>query len=78
MKNQQEKKKKQFNSFFKLSGLGIQMGAIIYLFSYLGGELDSYFKTESKTYTLILVIVGFLLSLVSLITQLNKMNNDKQ
>ena len=77
MKNQQGKKQKQYNSFFKLSGLGIQMGAIIYLFSYLGGLLDSYFETESKTYTLTLVIVGFSLSLFSLITQLNKMNNDK-
>ena len=75
--NQQQKKKKQFNNFFKLSGLGIQMGAIIYLFSYLGGLLDSYFKTESKTYTLILVIVGFLLSLFSLIVQLNKMNENE-
>ena len=75
--NQQQKKKNQFNNFFKLSGLGIQMGAIIYLFSYLGGELDSYFKTESKTYTLILVIVGFLLSLTSLIIQLNKMNKNE-
>lgn len=65
------------NKFLKLSGLGIQMGVIIYLFSYLGGELDSYFKTESKTYTLILVILGFLLSLYSLMVQLNKMNKDE-
>ena len=77
MKDQQQKKKKQFNNFFKLSGLGIQMGAIIYLFSYLGGELDLYFETNSKTYTLILVIVGFLLSLASLIVQLNKMNENE-
>jgi len=74
MEEKTSKTKKQFNSFFKLSGLGIQMGAIIYLFSYLGGKLDLYFETETKTYTLILVIVGFLLSLTSLITQLNKMN----
>ncbi|MCK5908254.1 MAG: AtpZ/AtpI family protein [Flavobacteriales bacterium] len=53
------------------------MGAVIYLFSYLGGLLDSYFKTESKTYTLILVIIGFLLSLFSLVVQLNKMNKDE-
>ena len=77
MKDQQQKRKKQFNNFFKLSGLCIQMGAVIYLFSYLGGLLDSYFKTESKTYTLILVIIGFLLSLFSLVVQLNKMNKDE-
>jgi len=77
MKDQHPKKKKQFNKFFKLSGLGIQMGAIIYLFSYLGGKLDSYYQTESKTYTLILVLVGFLLSLFSLIAQLNKMNENE-
>ena len=53
------------------------MGAVIYLFSYLGEKLDLYFKTESKTYTLISVLVGFLLSLVSLIAQLNKMNKDE-
>lgn len=68
---------KNINKFLKLSGLGIQMGAIIYLFSYLGGMLDSYYKTESKTYTLIMVIVGFLLSLVSLVVQLNKMDKDE-
>jgi len=77
MKDQTPKKKKQFNKYFKLSGLGIQMGVTIYLFSYLGEKLDVYFKTESKTYTLILVIVGFLLSLVSLIVQLNKINKDE-
>ena len=77
MKDQQPKRKKQFNNFLKLSGLGIQMGATIYLFSYLGGKLDSYFNTDSKTYTLILVIVGFLLSLLSLIVQLNKINKNE-
>jgi uncharacterized membrane protein len=52
------------------------MGAVIYVFSYLGGMLDTYFKTESKTYTLILVIVGFLISIYSLIVQLKKMDNE--
>jgi len=77
MKDQKKKRVKQFNNFLKLSGIGIQMGAIIYLFSYLGGLLDSYFKTESNTYKLVLVILGFVLSLLSLIVQLNKMNKNE-
>ena len=77
MKDQKQKRKNQFNKFVKLSGLGIQMGVTIYLFSFLGGKLDAYFNTESKTYTLILVIVGFLLSILSLIVQLNKINKDE-
>ncbi len=76
MKNQ-HKKKRQFNNFIRLSGIGIQMGATIYLFSYLGGELDIYYETGSKRCTLILVIIGFVLSLYSLIVQLNKINKNE-
>lgn len=71
-----KKTNKNVNTFLKLSGLGIQMGAIIYLFSYLGTLLDTYFNTNSKTYTLVMAIVGFVFSLISLLAQLKKMEND--
>ena len=44
MKNQ---KKKPLRQFLKLSNLGIQMGIIIGLGSYLGFRLDNYFKLDN-------------------------------
>ena len=77
-KQQQKLKKQQFNKFIKLSGLGIQMGVVIYLSAWVGGELDIYFNTNTNTYKVISILVGFLLSLLSLITQLNKINKEDE
>ena len=78
MGQEKSNRKKQFNNFIKLSGIGIQIGAIIYIFSYIGGEIDLYLNTNSKTYTLIMVIVGFLLSMVSLVMRLNSINKEDE
>ncbi|MGB0837518.1 MAG: AtpZ/AtpI family protein [Flavobacteriaceae bacterium] len=68
--------KKPLNNFLRLSGVGIQFGAVIWLCSRLGAYLDSYFETNDNTYTIIVVIVGFVLSMYSLIAQLKKIQDD--
>lgn len=53
------------------------MGLVIYVLSLLGKKLDLYFKTNSNTYTLILVIVGVVVSTYGLIIQLKKIDEDE-
>tara|TARA_B100000886_G_C20420360_1_gene491281 strand:- start:1469 stop:1681 length:213 start_codon:yes stop_codon:yes gene_type:complete len=54
MKNQ---KKKPLKQFLKFSNLGIQMGIIIGLGSYLGFRLDNYFKLDN-IFTICSSLVG--------------------
>ncbi|MCK5823995.1 MAG: AtpZ/AtpI family protein [Ichthyobacteriaceae bacterium] len=77
MKQQNKKEKKSLNKILKLSGVGVQMGLVIYVLSLLGKKLDLYFKTNSNTYTLILVIVGVVVSTYGLIIQLKKIDEDE-
>lgn len=63
-------------NFLKLIGVGIQMGATIYLFSLIGHWMDDYLDTESNIFKLIFIIIGFIGSLASLILQLNRINRN--
>ena len=50
-------KKKPLNQFLKFSNLGIQMGLIIGLGTYLGFKLDNYFKLDN-IFTICSSLVG--------------------
>ncbi|MGB0776899.1 MAG: AtpZ/AtpI family protein [Flavobacteriaceae bacterium] len=67
--------KKPLNKFIRLSGVGIQFGVTIWLFSLLGKWLDGKFNTD-KTLTIIMVLIGFVLSMYSLIKRLKAMENE--
>jgi len=54
------------------------MGLIIYLSSWVGGEIDEYYKTNDNTYKTVSVLVGFLLSFISLVNQLKRINKDEE
>lgn len=69
------KKKNQLRKFAALSGVGIQMGVTIYLGAYFGKKLDVHFNPENKTYTIILTLVALVISIYSVIKQLNRINN---
>ena len=62
--------KKQLNSYLKFSGIGFQMAATIILFAFLGHWLDGKFETEKPYITLLLMLVGVILSILVLIKQL--------
>lgn len=58
-----------------LSGIGIQMGVIIYLFVKLGQWLDDKYSEGGKTFLIICTLVGVGASLFLVIKQTNKLNS---
>jgi len=73
---QKKQPKKQLNKFIRLSGVGIQMGITIYFGSYFGKKLDVYYGYE-KLYTLLLILLAFIISIYSLLAQLKKIQEEK-
>jgi len=67
--------KKPLNKFIRLSGVGVQFGVTIWLFSLLGEWLDVKFQTDKKL-TILMVLIGFVLSMYSLIKRLKAMENE--
>ena len=65
---------KQLNKFLRFSGIGIQLGATIYVAAYLGKKLDAYFGFE-KVLTLSLVLFAFVISMYSMLKQLKKIQD---
>lgn len=76
MSNQQNQQKKPLNKFIRLTGVGLQMGITIYLAAYFGKKLDAHFQFEKKYITLTLILFGFVGSLISLLIQLKKINDE--
>jgi hypothetical protein len=77
MSNQQPQKK-PLNKFVRLSGVGLQMGITIYLAAYFGKKIDAHYGFEKNYITLILILIGFIGSLVSLMAQLKKINDKEK
>ncbi|MCF6306639.1 MAG: AtpZ/AtpI family protein [Flavobacteriaceae bacterium] len=57
-----------------LSGIGIQMGVIIYLFAKGGAWLDGNYNPEGKLYTIIFTLLGVAISLFLVLKQTNELN----
>ena len=70
-----EKPKKSLNKYLQLTGIAFQMGATIYLFTYVGKLLDAKYPQNIKLFTLILSIIGVLVSLYIINKQLKKLNS---
>ena len=70
----EKKPKKRLNKYIVLTGIGLQMGITIYLAANLGKWLDAKY-TESNTYTIILTLLGIVLSFYSLLRQLKNIEN---
>ncbi|HLS31710.1 MAG TPA: AtpZ/AtpI family protein [Flavobacteriaceae bacterium] len=68
------KKQNQLRRYLQLSGIGIQMGATIFLFSLGGRKLDEYFKPEKDWFTIISVLIGVFVAVFMVIKQLNSLN----
>ncbi len=73
-----QKKKKQLNKYIRLTGVGMQMGVTMYLAAYFGKKLDAHFGFEKKIFTLILILIGLGASLWSILSQLKKIQDDKE
>jgi len=74
--NNEKKPKKQLNTYARLSGIAFQLGATIYLAAYIGKWLDQKFLLQKKIFTLILILVGLIVSIWNIVRQLKKINDE--
>ncbi|TCN61164.1 AtpZ/AtpI family protein [Flavobacterium circumlabens] len=65
------------NKWIALINIPIQMGAIIFLFSYLGNWLDENHPSPKVYYNKILIMVGVALALYNVFRQVNEINKTK-
>ena len=75
MDNQQKRKR---NKWLALINIPIQMGVIIFLFSYFGGWLDQQFPNEYHVYVKILTLVGVAIAFYNINRQLKDINNSSE
>lgn len=69
--------KKQTSKWLALINIPIQMGVIIFLFSYLGNWLDENHPSPKVYYNKILVMVGVVIALYNVIRQVNEINKSQ-
>lgn len=70
-----DKKNSGIKRWAILSGIGIQMGVIIYLFVKLGKWLDGKYTDGGKTFLIICTLFGVGASLFLVIKQTKKLNS---
>lgn len=75
-KSEDESSSKNLKKYAAFSGLGIQMGASIWLGAYLGGLLDEKYHNEKPVFRLVLILFFFVGSMFLLIRTLKKMEKD--
>ena len=68
--------KRNFSKFARLSGIGVQMGATIFLGAYLGRYLDQKYPMDKKWFTIGLTLLAVGVSLYNVLRQVNKMNEE--
>lgn len=70
--------KNQFNKWLALINIPIQMGIVIFVFSYFGKWFDQTYNYTTNSYTKALTIIGVFIALYNVIRQVNQLNkNDK-
>ena len=58
--------------YLKYSGLAFQMIGAMVLAAFAGGKLDAYFQTENPWFTIVLLVLAVVASMVLVILSLNK------
>lgn len=74
MMENNDQKKKSRNKWLALINIPIQMGIIIFLFSYFGNWLDEKYPNSGEIYVKILTMAGVALALYNVIRQVNELN----
>ena len=74
---EKEPNRKQRNKWIALINIPIQMGVIIFVFSYFGSWLDENHASTKIYYNKVLVMVGVALALYNVIRQVNEINKTK-
>lgn len=73
----EEKEKLSLSKFARFSSVGIQMGVIIAIFTWLGTYLDDKYHTKTPWWTLGLSLFGVITGLIIVIREVIKMGNEK-
>lgn len=73
-----DKDNKKVSKFARFSSLGIQMGVIIALFTWLGTYLDEKYHTSIAWWTLGLSLFGVIASLTLIIMEVIKMGKEDE
>jgi hypothetical protein len=74
MTDNQNPKKQNNNKWFALINIPIQMGAIIFLFSYFGNWLDEKYPNAHNVFVKILTLVGVAIAFYNINRQLKEIN----
>lgn len=76
MKNEKKssKKSKQPNNLAKLSGVGLQMCATIFIGAYTGKWLDQQYPNEKNWFTIGLTLLFVAIALFNVLRQVNNIN----
>lgn len=70
----QNKKKRQRNKWIALINIPIQMGATIFVFSWLGGRLDGRYPNPKNIWRIIFTLLGVFIALYNVVRQVNQLN----
>ncbi|WP_310559880.1 AtpZ/AtpI family protein [Flavobacterium sp.] len=74
MTDNKGQKKQNNNKWLALINIPIQMGAIIFLFSYFGNWLDEKYPNSHSVYVKILTLVGVAIAFYNINRQLKDIN----
>jgi predicted MFS family arabinose efflux permease len=74
MMDNKEPKKPNNSKWLALINIPIQMGAIIYMFSYLGNWLDEKYQNPNSIYVKVLTLVGVAIAFYNINRQLKDLN----
>lgn len=74
-KEKKPKKQQGLKKWAVLSGLGFQMGAIIFVCAWAGKELDKRYSNEKNWFTIGLVLFGVFVSLYIVLKELKRLND---
>ena len=75
MRQLNNQQKKRPNKWLSLINIPIQMGAIIYLSSYLGNWLDTKFTNKHNIYIKAITLIGIAIAFYNLNRQLKDINS---
>jgi len=75
---EENNKKSGISKFARFSGLGIQMGAVIAIFTWLGTYLDKKFVSKTPWWTIGLSLFGVMAGLYLVIKEVIKMGKEDE
>lgn len=78
MKDNQNPKKRTNNKWLALINIPIQMGVIVFVFSYLGNWLDAKYPNPHRIYVKILTLIGVAIAFYNINRQLKEINKSSE